>query len=754
MTLAPHESGLSRSFAVEDNTDLALLDQHLLKTNTLTKHMTTILHQLDTRLGRLDKSIGKLGIREITRQSSNLDTALELLTGTRPSSTKLSHKASYGGSSVNSHAGANGNGSRTASSPGHQRGLSSSRTFGDLAPEKPAAKEATTPPVPSISVMERGRAVPRPDVVPRWATETPTPTSTTSSTTRTRVTTPQTNTAATTPSQPAWTPNASSDLPSPGGARAIVARGPDIMSIGEYFGALEVLIADLEHMNQGLAEGRGGTREQGVAELSRVIENGFGSAEQLLVKLVRDTLPRPFDAATLADSPPSSAQAFYPQLTTIIPLSTRLVALVDGNTPKAREVLAPVLNNCISDIAAIRGDWIRRSLSSLSARIDEVDGGGSWEGRGGEKVKLVMRLWESFLVAADAEASVAQHAMPGDAGQALVTFTLVHALTVVTSTMNQVVAQVKRSLSAQTLVMLDLFSCFTGFQPRYENKMASIVGQLPEGRDIVGALNGPIQILRGLALRSFPERLVDIRAPSRSTTISATIDDTTHSTLAFLEALPSFGPLVEGLLRSGGSHERTWLMGMKDHPSPARNAAEEGGTLNLYAADTLGTLLIHLDQQAKTMRRPVSSTYLLNNLSYIRNTTSSFNADIIGPAAEDMMNRHFREAKTQYIGDWQALVQTLSIQAQSRFPGGSTDKQSAKESAAAFFEKLVDLEYTCRQHPLSRQDIDLRDRIGAEVTELVASAYQSFWAKAHGKYDKYLKYSPEEIQRRVQAVFR
>jgi hypothetical protein len=33
-------------------------------------------------------------------------------------------------------------------------------------------------------------------------------------------------------------------------------------------------------------------------------------------------------------------------------------------------------------------------------------------------------------------------------------------------------------------------------------------------------------------------------------------------------------------------------------------------------------------------------------VSHIRNTTSSLNSDIIGPGAEDMMNRAFREAKT------------------------------------------------------------------------------------------------------------
>jgi hypothetical protein len=63
------------------------------------------------------------------------------------------------------------------------------------------------------------------------------------------------------------------------------------------------------------------------------------------------------------------------------------------------------------------------------------------------------------------------------------------------------------------------------------------------------------------------------------------------------------------------------------------------------------------------MRRPIGQAFLLNNcklthalidcrnstdnyaVSHIRNTTSSFNSDIIGPGAEDMLNKAFRSAK-------------------------------------------------------------------------------------------------------------
>ena len=194
--------------------------------------------------------------------------------------------------------------------------------------------------------------------------------------------------------------------------------------------------------------------------------------------------------------------------------------------------------------------------------------------------------------------------------------------------------------------------------------------------DLQNALAGPISSLRSLVSRSFPELLVDIKTNNAGGTSSA-ISDMTYSTLTYLEALPGYEKTVEGIL-SRSQSERSWLMGSIDTPSPARSANEEGGIVNLYVgessswaavhqsganamiADVIGTLLIHLDGRSRSMRKPVGYAFLLNNcrfcpdtravmlivtVSHVRNTTSSFSSDIIGPTAEDMLNRAFRTAK-------------------------------------------------------------------------------------------------------------
>jgi hypothetical protein len=125
-------------------------------------------------------------------------------------------------------------------------------------------------------------------------------------------------------------------------------------------------------------------------------------------------------------------------------------------------------------------------------------------------------------------------------------------------------------------------------------------------------------------------------------------------------------------------------------------------------------------------------------VSHIRNTIASFKDDIIGPGAEDMLNKHFRDAKITYTAEWKSLTQTLQHTAQSRFNvGASHDKQTTKEASTAFFDRLAELEQICRQYPLNRQDPDLRDRVGRDVEDLVRVAYATFWNKAHGKgFDK------------------
>ncbi|GMK59487.1 hypothetical protein CspeluHIS016_0800930 [Cutaneotrichosporon spelunceum] len=722
------------SLAVDEETDLALLTQHLVKTNSLSQRMTGILFQLDGRLSRLDKSIAPLGIRQMTRQQANLDAVMEAIA---PGSSSAAARVS----SVTTHSPAIPS---TASLRPPERG-GSTNTISDerilAIPSSPSmstgptshvspASAARTPPStssarpqsPAVSVMDRARAVPRTDVLPRWQ-ESSTP-------------------PATMQDDPLAT----------GNERALISRGPDIMNLKEYFAALKAVIADLEPMYQGLQEGRGGTREQKVAELSSLLEDGFTRLVELLIARTRETMPRPFDPERLIASAPAPVTTYYSGLSSVKALSTGLVALVEPTepTPRASEILTPMLGRAINTLGEIRGDWLRRSLGPLAREVEEAPG--TWNGLDGDKVRLSTRLWDAYLVACDAEVEVAGTMLPGPAGERLVDVTIPHGAALLSSTMGSVITSFKRNLSDNTMVLLNLYNDLSSLAPRYDAGIARVLSEdVPEVRT---ALSSQLVAMRALALRSFPERLADIRAVPRSPPSSTQIDDTTHETLAYLEQLPVLGNLAETLLRSTGHGERAWLMGGAA-PSGATSAQEEGGIVNLYAADVLGTLVGALEGRAKGMRKPVGATYLLNNLSHLRNATSSFNADIIGPAAEDLLNKHFRDAKNSYLSEWALLVQLLSHTAEKRFNVGSADKQSTKEAAAAFFDRLAELETVCRQHPFSRQDSELRERIGNEVADFVRQGYSAFWTKAHSKrYDKYLRQTPDELYNRVQNVFR
>jgi exocyst complex protein 7 len=140
------------------------------------------------------------------------------------------------------------------------------------------------------------------------------------------------------------------------------------------------------------------------------------------------------------------------------------------------------------------------------------------------------------------------------------------------------------------------------------------------------------------------------------------------------------------------------------------------------------------------MRKPVSSIYMLNNLSYMRNnlilSNQSAANDIMGSTAEDILNSAYRDAKARYLDAWRELVGLLAEPTSSgRFGvvGVGGDKQAVKDSLANFFNRLDELEVLSRQHTLSRQDPNLRERLHADVRNLVVPAFQSYMAKKHAE---------------------
>ncbi|ORY27086.1 Cullin repeat-like-containing domain protein [Naematelia encephala] len=668
---------------MDEEADLALLDQHLLKTNLLSQRMTGILGQLDTRLSRLDKAIAPLGIQPLTRKANNIDAILQVLSPSHPPASASTRPIPS---------------SRTTSSSSHA-------TLKGYSLDLPAS---TLTPIVSA---------------PGTATGTP------------------------------------------ADETAILTRGPDIMALTEYFSALDSVISDLERMWKGYTEGRGGARETGVRDLSKLVEIGFSGMTDLFLKISREGMGRTFDPDQLLESGAPTPPNFFVPLNTLLPLTSHITDILNPrkSTPKTSSIIEPIMENATSAFAEMRGEWIKRSLSGMMTRVEEVDEGGIWEGdRGREKVKGLIGLCEVVIVVAEvsmAETLLITTLFPQDPPPTLLQQTLLAPIGLVTSVLQPTLNTIKRRLSSHVFVALDLYQSLIRTSQNWETSLTKCLSMTHSSSspELLNIFSGPISTLRGLCLRSFPELLVDIRSAPTTGPPTSAISDITYSTLTYLETLPAYEKIVEGLL--GSAHaERSWLMGAKDLPSPVKSASDEGGIVNLYVADVLGTVVLYLEQRAKSMRKLVGQAFLLNNLSHMRNTTSSFTSDLIGPGAEDMLNRSFRDAKAGYLSEFSSLVSLLNPSTpSSRFnvPGTSSERSTLKEAAVTFFDKLDQMESLTSQNPLSRQDVDLRDRVGREAGDIVGRGWDGFWKRCEGKgLEKYLKGTPDDIQKRVTAMFR
>ena len=261
---------------------------------------------------------------------------------------------------------------------------------------------------------------------------------------------------------------------------------------------------------------------------------------------------------------------------------------------------------------------MRRSMGGMVSHVEEIDEGGIWEAsRGQDKVEGLMGLWQVMIIIMEvssdrpslspnsphqAETLLINTLFPTQPPSTLLPLTLAHPLNLVSSTMQPTLNTIKRSLSNHTFVALDLYQSLLRIREAWDDALQKCLAMTDaagstseEVLDLQNALAGPISNMRSLVSRSFPELLVDMRMNVSGGTTS-TISETTYSTLTYLEALPTYEKTVEGIL-SRSQSERSWLMGSKDTPSPARSAAEEGGIVNLYVGMSTWALLLGRSSQ-------------------------------------------------------------------------------------------------------------------------------------------------------------
>lgn len=80
-----------------------------------------------------------------------------------------------------------------------------------------------------------------------------------------------------------------------------------------------------------------------------------------------------------------------------------------------------------------------------------------------------------------------------------------------------------------------------------------------------------------------------------------------------------------------------------------------------------------------------------------------------------------------------ALLAPASSHHTPRFVPGGNERQQLKDGATAFFDRLAELESQLRANPLSRNEPDMRDRVGKEAGDIVRDGYRGFTRRCEGK---------------------
>jgi hypothetical protein len=83
--------------------------------------------------------------------------------------------------------------------------------------------------------------------------------------------------------------------------------------------------------------------------------------------------------------------------------------------------------------------------------------------------------------------------------------------------------------------------------------------------------------------------------------------------------------------------------------------------------------------------------------------------------------------------------------------GGNSERQQMKDSIAAFFERFDEMERLSRQHQISRQEAELRNRLGKEAMSIVVPSFAACCQRAQSKSLEKCAYSFEKARRMFTA---
>ncbi|XP_078154947.1 exocyst complex component EXO70A1-like [Carex rostrata] len=304
------------------------------------------------------------------------------------------------------------------------------------------------------------------------------------------------------------------------------------------------------------------------------------------------------------------------------------------------------------------------------------------------------------------------------------------------------VARSKRS-PEKLFVLLDMYEIMRELHPEFET--------IFEGKACAEMRDCALNLTKRLAQTAQEtfgdfEELVE-KDPSKTTVLDGTVHPLTSYVINYVKFLFDYQSTLKQLFQE------------------FETGVENESQLAIVTNRIMQALQSNLDGKSKQYKdSALTYLFLMNNIHYmVRSVRRSEAKDILG---DDWIQRHRRivqQNANQYKRvAWAKILQTLSVQGMSS--GSSLGNDSSGVSRAMIKERFKSFnmqfeELHIKQSQWTVPDPELRESLRLAVAEVLLPAYRSF-AKRFGPLvengknpQKYIKYSPEELDRLLGELF-
>ncbi|KAK7052358.1 Cullin repeat-like-containing domain protein [Favolaschia claudopus] len=533
---------------------------------------------------------------------------------------------------------------------------------------------------------------------------------------------------------------------------ALILRGPQPGQLPVYQEALERLNASIAFQSS----------DRDILDTARLVETGAKKLTQLFTKLVAEGST----GSTPAPNSEISSAPFPATLLTTLRLLIAYMRTLPLPASHPSHPAAPAIMSTLKDAqkgyADMRGTWSRKCLEAQGKRVidraDTVDSIVAGKDFG--------RWVESLLSVADEEYKYIKELSPLSSPNVVASSynsLLNPILSLFSTTLTSLIAFIKPALHKYAFCALAAYEALLALQPRWDALLSRRGSENAKANELKDGLI----TLRGICLRSFPEFLADIKMASLAKSVPGTetsvgVADFVNNAVKYLDRLPEVhGAAGAALLQLGDGN---WKMGegVTVGKSSKLVDGDEQLILEHFIFDVISTAINSLTTISRSQRRPAhGSIFLLNNISYLRHNivlepTHEALLDFLSRQSQDALNSNFRTAKAAYFdANFSPLLQTLTDD-----PAGKSGQKSAvKEKFTRFYELLEEVLERHKGARLLEDDPDGRQSIGEDVVKLVVPSLQRFTNKYREKEfsknpQKYIKQSPDDVERQLKAMYR